>query len=234
MAAAAAAAATKETYIEKVKEYAQLLKDDSESEGFPVTKKLISEINKAGLDYFGEKEYYNIGPRAGEYKSGYMALSEDYESEDSLYNSSVGFENMDDNFIVLNESDFQTKRREETGNDEPTNYAWFSDAIGFSLLIDISDPESPKYYKHPKLKFGKGDDTLLYWKRNPGGLSIEEIPELSADAHIIGITVEQEGMNMIWFPIPSPMVGGNGRRRRKKTRRQNKKKSIRRTKRHYK
>jgi hypothetical protein len=245
-------------YIQAVTDYANILKDDANTEGFPIVKKLMSAIKKAGITYFGETEKYINGPYKGQTKSGFVDTLTGDELDGTLYESDLGFDE-DDNFIILNKNAFKKKLNGNQGSNnenkgsnnenegsnnenegsnnenkgsnnenegsnnenEGSNSAWFSDAWGFSLLIDISDPKTPMFVANDKLKTSDEEGithTTIQWKNTEGQLSIDDIVELSAanNYKIIGLTFEMEGVNMIWFPIPTAAAGG--RRRRQKTR----------------
>jgi hypothetical protein len=202
-------------YIQAVTDYANILKDDSNTEGFPIVKKLMSAIKKAGITYFGETEKYINGPYKGQTKSGFVDTLTGDELDGTLYESDLNF-NEEQNFIVLNKKDFiKTIENAEAVFDEESNDAWFSDAWGFSLLININNPDEPTFFDNEIIR----NDPIIKWIDNEGKLSINDIVKLSAENNykIIGLTFEMEGVNMIWFPIPTAAAGGR-RRRRQKTR----------------
>jgi hypothetical protein len=196
-----------------LKDDANTIKDDANTEAFPIVKKLMSAIKKAGITYFGETEKYINGPYKGQTKSGFVDTLTGNELDGTLYESDLSF-NEEQNFIVLNKKDFiKTLEELEVVFDEESNDAWFSDAWGFSLLIDITNPDEPTFFDNEMLR----DNTIIKWADEEGKLSINDIVKLSAenDYKIIGLTFEMEGVNMIWFPIPTAAAGG---RRRRKTR----------------
>ncbi len=173
-------------YIEAVKEYADILKSDAETPGFPITKKLIAEIKKVGVEYFGDD---------------YVDTFHGEELDGTLYESDLEFDE-EENFKIMNKKEVDKEKggdEEEDNENEDhheifENYAWLSDAWGFSLLIDISDKENPKYFPNPKLGVDAGSDTVILWRKAAEkGLNMSEIVNISKDNayNIIGITVEQ-------------------------------------------
>ena len=204
-------------YINAVNVYANLLKEDANKKGFLKIKALIEVIKEAGIKYFGETEKYTNGPYKGQTKSGFVDTLTGNELDGTLYESDLSFDE-EQNFIVLNKNDFiKTIENAEAVFDEESNDAWFSDAWGFSLLIDINNPDEPTFFYNEMLR----DNTIIKWADNEGKLSINDIVKLSAenDYKIIGLTFEMEGVNMIWFPIPTAAAGGGRRRRKTRSRR---------------
>ena len=204
-------------YIDAVNVYANLLKEDADEEGFPKIKALIEAIKEAGITYFDETKKYTNGPYKGQTESGFVDTLTGDELDGTLYESDLNF-NEEQNFLVLNKTNF-IKTIENAGAvlDEESNDAWFSDAWGFSLLININDPDTPTFFDNEILR----NKTIIKWKNTEGELSIDDIVKLSEenDYKIIGLTFEMEGENMIWFPIPTAAAGGRRRRRKTQVRR---------------
>ena len=210
----------KEKYISAVETYASYIKDN-----FFALKALHKEINKAGIDIFGPTERREDGS----YRNGYLPTitnSNMNEAESIESNTLVNinsFQENDISFKPFTYDGYKSQYTEMMGNEneEGLMNTRFSDAWGFSLLVDISNPDAPVYV--PTVNFeeltdsNNGRDGFLW-------TDIEKLPTLSNDRNIIALTYESEDGVSIWFPIPSNAAGGK-RKSKRKTRRAKAKKA---------
>jgi hypothetical protein len=210
----------KEKYISAVQTYASYIKDN-----FFALKALNKEINKAGIDIFGETQR----GKNGSYRNGYLPfitnsiMNEAESIENNTLVNTNSFQESDISFKAFTYDGYKNQYTEMMGNvnEEELINTRFSDAWGFSILVDISNPDAPVYV--PTANFEELTDSNngregFLWT------DVEKLPTLSNDRNIIGLTYETEGSVHIWFPIPSNAAGGK-RKSKRKTRRAKTKKT---------
>lgn len=147
--------------------------------------KLVELFNQKGQEYFGSD------------KSGYIKA----HPEDVKHSTTKD---------IYNKADFIKKKREEQGDSEEVtdeevlflNEAAFDDSFRHTIFIDITDIENPFLINGP---VGILKDSVLTWDK------VQVLPEVLDNENVIAVHLD--GLEQIFFPIPTLQSTGGKRKR---------------------
>jgi hypothetical protein len=99
------------------------------------------------------------------------------------------------------------------------NKAAFDPEFSHTIFINVLDPANPMLVDPPEGFLTKEKDYVLTWD------DVQHLPDLYPDGNIIAANMD--GIQMIFFPIPTKPQSGGLKRRKRKTRKARKSKGKR-------